>query len=69
MLPSSSPPRQYRCTIRNSAISGMMVTRPPTTSIGYRFASPLFTARFDHRPRPTVSGYLVLTLKMSSGRK
>jgi hypothetical protein len=69
MLPSSSPPRQYRCRIRNSTMSGMMVTSPPITSIGYRFASPLFTARFDHRPSPTVSGYLVLMLKMSNGRK
>jgi hypothetical protein len=46
-----------------------MVTSPPITSIGYRFASPLFTARSDHRPSPTVSGYLVLMLKMSRGRK
>jgi hypothetical protein len=50
-------------------MSGMIVTSPPITSIGYRFASPLFTARSDHRPSPTVSGYLVLMLKMSSGRK
>jgi hypothetical protein len=47
----------------------MMVTRPPITTIGNSCALPLFCARWDHNPRPTTSGYLVLTLKMSSGRK
>jgi hypothetical protein len=56
MLPSSSPLRQYRCRIRNSAISGMMVTRPPITTIGNSCALPLFCARWDHSPSPTVSG-------------
>ena len=45
-------------------MSGMIVTRPPITSIGYRLASPLFTARSDHSPSPTVSGYCGVELKM-----
>ncbi len=38
-------------------MSGMMATRPPITTSGNSSALPLFWARCDHRPRPTVSGY------------
>ncbi len=44
MLPSSMPPRQYRCRIRNRMMSGAMVTSPPITISGYRFWSPLVVA-------------------------
>lgn len=68
-LPSSAPPRQYRCSMRNRAISGTIVMNPPVTSKGSIWVLPADVALPDRSPSPTVIGYRLLRLKMISGRK